>query len=225
MSVVVYELNEIPKKILDFYAISHPNSAFAFLQKHSKLFATTTADVGGLSPWITWPTMHRGVSNLEHEISDLGQNLNNINKEYPNIYNILAKQGVKVGVFGCLQSYPLPNNLDNYQFYVPDTFAAGDECFPEILSSFQTFNLSMVKLNARNVTKGIAVKNASKFILKSKKLGLKLNTFMKLTNQLINERINSDRVVRREEHLKLRLLLILYLKQIIDTNPDISFFY
>ncbi len=224
MSVVVYELNEIPKKILDFYAISHPNSAFAFLQKHSKLFATTTADVGGLSPWITWPTMHRGVSNLEHEISDLGQNLNNINKEYPNIYNILAKQGVKVGVFGCLQSYPLPNNLDNYQFYVPDTFAAGDECFPEILSSFQTFNLSMVKLNARNVTKGIAVKNASKFILKSKKLGLKFNTFMKLTNQLINERINSDRVVRRRTS-QAEIAFDLYLKQIIDTNPDISFFF
>ena len=168
--------------------------------------------------------MHRGVSNLEHEISDLGQNLNNINKEYPNIYNILAKQGVKVGVFGCLQSYPLPNNLDNYQFYVPDTFAAGDECFPEILSSFQTFNLSMVKLNARNVTKGIAVKNASKFILKSKKLGLKLNTFMKLTNQLINERINSDRVVRRRTS-QAEIAFDLYLKQIIDTNPDISFFF
>jgi len=224
MSVIVYELNEIPKKILDFYAKSHPNSAFAYLLQKSRLFETKTADVGGLSPWITWPTMHRGVSNVEHEISDLGQNLDKVNKEFPNIHQILARQGVKVGIFGCLQSYPLPANLDNYRFYVPDTFAAGDECFPNILSSFQTFNLSMVKLNARNVTKGIAVKNASKFILKSKQLGLKLNTFMKLTNQIVSERINSDRVVRRRTS-QAEIAFDLYLKQVTDTNPDISFFF
>ena len=224
MSIVVYELNEIPKKILDFYANSHPNSAFAHLRCYGKLFKTITADVGGLSPWITWPTMHRGVSNVEHEISDLGQNLNKVNREFPNIYHMLAKEGVKVGVFGCLQSYPLPENLENYRFYVPDTFAAGDECFPDKLTSFQTFNLSMVRLNARNVSKGIAVKNASKFILKSKQLGLKLNTFIKLTNQLIRERINNDRVVRRRTS-QAEIAFDLYLKQLKDTNPDISFFF
>ena len=224
MSVIVYELNEIPKKILDFYANSHPNSAFAYLRHHSRLFKTKTADVGGLSPWITWPTMHRGVSNVEHEITDLGQNLNKVNKEFPNIHNVLAKQGVKVGVFGCLQSYPMPKDLDNYGFYVPDTFAAGDECFPDKLTSFQAFNLSMVRHNARNVSKGIAVKDASRFILKSKQLGLKLNTFMKLTNQIISECINSDRVVRRRTS-QVEIAFDLYMKQVMDTNPDISFFF
>jgi hypothetical protein len=224
MSVIVYELNEVPKKILDFYANSHPNSAFAYLRHHSKLFETKTADVGGLSPWITWPTMHRGVSNIEHEITDLGQNLNHVNEEFPNIHQILAKQGVKVGVFGCLQSYPLPKNLDNFGFYVPDTFAAGDECFPDNLTSFQAFNLSMVRLNARNVSKGIAVKDAVRFILKSKQLGLKLNTFMKLTNQIISERINSNRVVRRRTS-QVEIAFDLYMKQVTDTNPDISFFF
>jgi hypothetical protein len=224
MSVIVYELNEVPKKILDFYANSHPNSAFAYLRHHSELFKSETADVGELSPWITWPTMHRGVSNIEHEITDLGQNLNKVNKEFPNIYNILAKQGVKVGVFGCLQSYPLPNDLDNFRFYVPDTFAAGDECFPDKLNSFQAFNLSMVRRNARNVSKGIAVKDAFRFILKSKQLGLKLKTFMKLTNQIVSERINNDRVVRRRTS-QVEIAFDLYMKQIKDTKPDISFFF
>ena len=86
--------------------------------------------MGELSPWVTWPTMHRGVPNVEHEITDLGQNLTNVNKEFPSVQNILAGQGIKVGVFGSLQSYPLPKNLDNFSFYVPDTFAAGEECFP-----------------------------------------------------------------------------------------------
>ena len=97
--------------------------------------------------------MHRGVSNVDHEISDLGQDLRKINVEFPNVQHILADHGVRVGIFGSLQSYPLPKNLDNFAFYIPDTFAAGDECFPKELSDFQAFNLSMVRNNGRNVSR------------------------------------------------------------------------
>ena len=176
-----------------------------------------------MSPWITWPTVHRGVSNLDHEISDLGQDLTKVNKEFPNIYDFIAKEGFKVGIFGSLQSYPLPKDLENYKFYIPDTFAAGDECFPSELSYFQKFNLSMVRQNSKNVSRGVATKDAFKFILKSKQLGLKLDTFLKLNKQLISESINSDRVVRRRTS-QAEISFDLYFKQLIDTKPDISFF-
>ncbi|MBO1255349.1 hypothetical protein J3L16_06590 [Alteromonas sp. 5E99-2] len=224
MGVIVYELNEIPQKVFDFYALSHPNSAFAKLRQQSALFQTHTADVGSLSPWVTWPTMHRGVSNIEHEISDLGQDLSRVNGEFPNIYTLLAQQGVKVGVFGSLQSYPLPDNLDNFAFYVPDTFAAGDECFPEALSAFQRFNLSMVQANGRNVSSGIAVKDAARFIQKSISLGLTSNTFLKLSNQIVSERFNSDRVVRRRTS-QAEIAFDLYFRQLATTRPDVSFFF
>ena len=142
MSLIVYELNEVPKKLFNFYANIFPNSALSKLKLNSYLFETNTADIGHLSPWVTWPTMHRGVSNIQHEISDLGQDLTKVNKEFPSIYDHLAKNGINVGVFGSLQSYPLPKNLDNFSFYVPDTFAAGKECFPKYLSDFQEFNLT-----------------------------------------------------------------------------------
>jgi len=224
MSVIIYELNEVPRKLFDFYAISHPKSAFAKLRNQSSLFQTHTADVGSLSPWITWPTMHRGVSNIDHEISDLGQDLKHINKEYPNVYNLLAQQGIKVGVFGSLQSYPLPVDLDNFAFYVPDTFAAGDECFPETLSTFQAFNLSMVRANGRNVNSGIAVKDAARFIQKSISLGLTPNTFLKLSNQILSERLNSDRIVRRRTS-QVEIAFDLYIRQLTETKPDVSFFF
>jgi hypothetical protein len=224
MSVIVYELNEVPRKIFDFYAMSHPNSAFAKLREHSSLFQTHTADIGSLSPWITWPTMHRGVSNIKHEISDLGQNLTQVNLEYPNIYNILAKYGVKVGVFGSLQTYPLPVDLKNFEFYVPDTYAAGDECFPDELSAYQIFNLSMVRGNKRNVSAGIAVKDAMRFIQKSIKLGLTSKTFLKLSKQLISERVNHNHVVRRRSS-HAEIAFDIYFRQLINTKPDISFFF
>ena len=224
MSVIIYELNEVPRKLFDFYATSHPKSAFAKLRNNSSLFQTHTADVGSLSPWITWPTMHRGVSNIDHEISDLGQNLNHVNKEYPNVYNLLAQQGIKVGVFGSLQSYPLPVDLDNFAFYVPDTFAAGDECFPETLTAFQAFNLSMVRANGRNVNSGIALKDAARFIQKSIELGLTPNTFLKLSNQILSEFFNINRVVRRRTS-QVEIAFDLYIRQITKTKPDVSFFF
>jgi len=224
MSVIIYELNEVPRKLFDFYATSHPKSAFAKLRNKSSLFQTHTADVGSLSPWITWPTMHRGVSNIDHEISDLGQDLQYVNKEYPNVYNLLAQRGVKVGVFGSLQSYPLPDDLNNFAFYVPDTFAAGDECFPETLSAFQAFNLSMVRASGRNVKSGIAVKDATRFIQNSINLGLTPHTFLKLSNQIFSERFNSDRVVRRRTS-QVEIAFDLYIRQLTATKPDVSFFF
>ena len=224
MGVIVYELNEVPKKLFDFYATSHPDSAFAKLRNQSSLFETHTADVGNLSPWITWPTMHRGVSNIDHEISDLGQDLRRVNEEYPNVYNLLAQRGVKVGVFGSLQSYPLPANLDNFAFYVPDTFAAGDECFPEKLTAFQAFNLSMVRSSGRNVKSGIAVKDATRFIQNAINLGLTPHTFLKLSTQILNERLNRDRVVRRRTS-QVEIAFDLYMRQLNETNPDVSFFF
>ena len=56
----------------------HQNySAFNFLSKYARKYETLAEDVGHLSPWITWPSLHRGVSNEQHEISDFGMDLSN----------------------------------------------------------------------------------------------------------------------------------------------------
>ena len=95
---IVYELNEVPKRLFEFYGDLYPDSAFSKLRSRSKLFETHAADIGSLSPWITWPTMHRGVSNVDHGISDLGQDLTEVNKDFPNVFNHLVRHDVKVGV-------------------------------------------------------------------------------------------------------------------------------
>lgn len=224
MKTVVYELNEVPKKIFDFYAKAFPKSAFGKLRRNSTLFETHTADVGSLSPWVTWPTMHRGVSNVDHTISDLGQDLRPINVEFPPIWEILAAAGLRVGMFGSLQSYPMPDCLDSYEFYVPDTFAVGNECYPALLNNFQAFNLSMVKSNGRNVSSGIAWKEATNFMLNSIKLGLTPSTAKNLVIQVVNERLNKDRLVRRRSS-QIEIAFDLFFSQLSKKKPDISFFF
>ena len=48
-----------------------------------------------------------------------------------------------------------------------------------------------------------------------------MNTFLKLTNQLISEQINSDKLVRKRTS-QVEICFDLYFKS--ETKPDISFF-
>ena len=43
---------------------------------------------------------------------------------------------------------------------------------PKELIAFQRFNLSMVKANARNVSKGVVIRDASRFIFNARHPGL-----------------------------------------------------
>jgi len=122
---VLYKLNEVPLRILDRLASARPHSAFSTLLRDGKTYQTVTEDAGHLRPWITWPTLHRGVTTQQHEIYGFGQELKEIDREFPPIWSFLPASGCKVGLFGSLHGYPVPSKFHDYPFYVPDTFAAG----------------------------------------------------------------------------------------------------
>jgi hypothetical protein len=224
MRLIIYELNEAPRRIIDFYAETVPNSAFAMLRSSGRLFETISHDEGSLSPWITWPTMHRGVNNCLHGICELGQTLNVVNSRYPSVYQLLADNGVRVGVFGCLHSSPLPENLQNYSFYVPDSFSQTAECHPRELSSFQALNLAMVRANKRNVSRIIPSDQAIDFIKGARRLGLTPQTGWKLLRQLFSEIPNKDRTVRRRA-IQSEIAFDIFYRQLTRFAPDVSIFF
>jgi predicted AlkP superfamily phosphohydrolase/phosphomutase len=141
--IVLYELNEVPWRVLDQFAAWRPTSYLARVLPVMRRFGTFAEDRSDLSPWITWPTLHRGVTDERHGILSFGQDLTAADREYPPIWELLARAGVSVGVCGSLHTYPLPPAVDRYRFFIPDAFAAGAECFPETISTFQAFNLDM----------------------------------------------------------------------------------
>src|SRR4029453_3467220 len=153
--LIVYELNEVPRRVLDLHVAAQPGGALKRILDAGTYADTHAEDSGILSPWVTWPTVHRGVTNDRHCISEFGQDLSEVDREYPPIWRLLAGRGVRVGIFGSLHSYPPPGDPSGYEFYVPDTFAAGSETFPEALEAFQAFNLAMVAGSARNVNSSI----------------------------------------------------------------------
>ena len=222
--VVFYELNEVPRRVLMDYTTANPQSALAQIVRQSDFYETVTEDKGHLSPWITWPTLHRGVTNEKHTIQNFGQELAEVNQEYPNYTELLARAGVKVGVFGSLHTYPLPADISRYAFYVPDTFANGAECFPDALTCFQDFNLKMVDSSGRNVNKGLNIKAALPFLAKAPLLGVKLDTAYRLAKQIVSEKIWPSRVVRRRTS-QMQLAFDLFMQQLDRHKPDLSTFF
>jgi hypothetical protein len=224
MKIIFFELNEVPYKIIHHFCKLYPESNLAKLAATGRKYETYSEDQGHLSPWVTWPTLHRGVTNDRHFISDFGQNLHEQDKEYPTIWNILAKQGVKVGLFGSLHTYPLPGDVENFSFYVPDTFAAGSECFPKKLEVFQKFNLSMARDSTRVVNTKIPAKEAMQFLLKLPDLGFRFKTATDLLSQMVEERVNKWKVVRRRAYQSVIGFEIFY-KQLVTKRPDFATFF
>lgn len=224
MKVILFELNEVPYKVIQHFCKLYPESNLAKIFSKSKKYETYAEDKGHLSPWVTWPTVHRGVTNEKHFISDFGQDLNDQEKQYPALWNLLAKNGVKVGLFGSLHTYPLPDDLNNFSFYVPDTFAAGSECFPKKLEAFQKFNLGMARESSRVVSSKIPGGEAIKFLMKLPDMGFRFKTAADIAGQLVDERVNKWKVVRRRTYQSVIGFEIFY-KQLATTKPDFATFF
>ena len=73
--VIMFETNEIPFRVFDDYAQKRPDSHLAKLMAASKQMSTVCEDQIELDPWISWPTLHRGVIDEQHQIVHLGQSL------------------------------------------------------------------------------------------------------------------------------------------------------
>jgi hypothetical protein len=221
--IIFFELNEVPARIFDYYCARHPESLLAKRLSESRVYDTYAEDEY-LSPWVTWPTVHRGVSDEKHTIRYFGQPLNEVDKEFPPVWQMCAARGISTGVFGSLHSYPPPQSYDGYSFYMPDTFAAGAECFPDSLRSFQEFNLTMVKSSARNVSTKLPWAAALNLLKNLPELGFKASTMVDTAGQLVSERLNSARKVRRRTY-QVVLAFDIFMHELERTQPAFCTFF
>jgi hypothetical protein len=60
----------------------------------SHCYTSMTADRGHLSPWTTWPTLHRGVNDEQHMIASIGQDRSLADRRFPPIWSLLHEAGV-----------------------------------------------------------------------------------------------------------------------------------
>jgi hypothetical protein len=222
--IILFELNEVPLRIVKYFRDARPDSTIARIFPRARKFETFTEDKGHLSPWVTWPTFHRGVPNTKHYIQEFGQGLEDVDAEFPPVWKILAENNLRVGLFGSLHSYPPPRDFNNYAFYVPDVFASGAECFPKSLEAFQEFNLRMSRDSARNVSRRIPFHETAGLLAKFNELGFRPRTVADIGRQLIEERVDKWKVVRRRTYQTVLAFDVFY-RQLFSRRPDFSTFF
>lgn len=223
-NVILFELNEVPLKIIDYYVAARPSSNFARLMASSRVYESVSEDTGHLSPWITWPSVHRGVANSDHYISDFGQDLGEIDRAYPPVWQMLARAGVPTGVCGSLHSYPIPADRENYRFYIPDIFAADAQCIPAAIEPFQDFCLSLARESGRNVSSKVPLASATSLLRTLPELGITPKTVADLAGQILGERLDSTRLVRRRTYQSV-LAFDVFMRQLEKRRPAFSTFF
>lgn len=222
--VILFELNEVPWRIIDEYVESHPDSALARLLPGSRQFTAMAADRGHLSPWTTWPTVHRGVNDEKHMIGNFGQDRTDADAKYPPIWELLRKAGVSVGICGTLHTFPVPEDIESYSFYLPDTFASESTAFPAELETFQKFNLTMARASSRNVDTSVPKSQAVDFLKASRRIGIRPKTFAALATQIVSERRKPWRSTRRRTFQSI-LAFDLFTKQLAERRPAFSSYF
>ena len=221
--ILFFETNEIPFRVLDAYCERHPDSALARGMRASSQYESQAEDEVDLSPWITWPTLHRGVTFAKHGIQHFGQALDEVDRVYPPIWKILADRGLRVGVFGPLHSSPLPADATRYAFYLPDTFASTPEAHPAPLAAFQDFNLSMARESARSVSRNVQWGAAARLLPQLPALGIG-PSLLDVAGQLLLERRKPWLRVRRRTYQSV-LGFDVFLRQLRRTQPDFAIFF
>ncbi|MCF6764294.1 hypothetical protein L3V82_00815 [Thiotrichales bacterium 19S3-7] len=219
---ILYELNEVPWEVIDKYVRDRPNSTLAKLLPESLQLTSYTKDEGELHPWSTWPTVHRGVYNFVHNLRFINQEDKSCS--YPPIWEILSENKIDVGVFGSLQSWPVPKNCQSYSFYVPDTFAKDEKTHPSYMSYFQAFNLTQTKRDGA-VAQTVQLKaNLLPQVVKLLKTGLSLKTCFKLAKHLASERKNPLYKTVRSTH-QATISFDFYKKLLKENKPQFSTYF
>ncbi|WP_131810595.1 hypothetical protein [Mycolicibacter sinensis] len=136
--VILYELNEVPWRVVDYYIERRPDSHLAALVRGGESLTTRHDDSLHLSPWRTWPSLH--TSTYDHNSFDLGQDPATFRGDP--IWDVADRAGLSVGIFGPMQSWPA-RQFRSGGFYIPDTFSQDSKTYPAALERFQRFNLAM----------------------------------------------------------------------------------
>jgi len=177
-----------------------------------------------LSPWTTWPSLHRGVPGTLHNITDFNQELDEVNENYPSLWNLANIQGISTGVCGSLHSYPVPTSTYGFPFYIPDPFAKSPETHPKEVEAFQSFNLSLSRSSGRNTGGPFPWREAVQAVLSGPQIGIRPGTAIRLGQHLLDEKLNKWTRVRRRTWQSI-LAFDIFLNQLQKHRPGFSCFF
>lgn len=220
--VLVLELNEVPWKVLYTFVEKHPKSAFAKILSRCGRLDTHLPDSGQLHPKTSWQTFHRGVPDHVHQIREYNQLNSHGHSHNPTFWTLAQAAGKRVGCGASIGSWPLPENKKNIDFWFSDPFSPDPDSIPKNVGAFQEFNTLAVARSSRQVRSGGVAKSVvMKFLLNAPKLGIRPGTVVTTVKQLVSEKRNKARTVRRR-NIQALMSFDVAQKQWSNTQPHLA---
>jgi hypothetical protein len=192
--VLLLEINEVPWRLIDRALAQPALVATREFFSRAQTYTTMSDDEGELSPWITWPSLHRGINNTQHGIKNLGQDVATF-RGTP-IWQEYRERDLLIGVCGSMQSWP-PIDPGRGGFYIPDTFAHDAQTIPRDIEPLQALNLDLVSKNGL-VSRRLdilSVRTLRALPLLARRISPK--TLVRIAEQLVAERFDRSRKARR----------------------------
>jgi hypothetical protein len=183
--VLFLEFNELTFTILDPLVEKGLLPHFARLKHEGAWGAPDAAEVPPhLDPWITWVTVHTGVTSKEHGAFVLEQDSATIRAK--RLWDYAVEGGKSVGIFGSISAYP-PRPVPG--FMVPGPFAPSNSTYPAYLGPVQALNRKYTQVHQNNETEdglfGMARRGADLL-----KLGVTPKTCARIALQLAHEKVD-----------------------------------
>lgn len=95
----------------------------------------------GLDPWVQWVSIHTGKRSIEHGVEHLGDVPQ---LRFPQIWEVLDRQGVRTGIWGCMNASR--GRVENNAFFFPDPWTFTEKAHPTELNDF----LALPRYYAKN---------------------------------------------------------------------------
>lgn len=220
-SVILYELNEVPWRVVDLYTAERRSSTLASVIASGLSLTTENHDPVPLQPWRTWPTFHASMYTGDHNSFDLGQDPSTF-RGIP-LWDVVEAAGLPVGLFGPLQSWP-SRAFEHGGFFVPDTFSRTPDTFPEELGRFQRFNTTMTRENTFSPEADPARFEMLSTGLDLLRRGITPSSVLMLGSQLVKER-RDGRYRARRSIMQAVPGFDLYWRLHLRTAPRLSIFF
>ncbi|HWO27066.1 MAG TPA: alkaline phosphatase family protein [Kofleriaceae bacterium] len=204
---IVFELNEADAHFMERFIGALP--MFARMRREGAFVRTripgfdreSPRNWRSISPWIIWPSVYTGLSPAEHGIVAFGQDPASLVGRC--VWDVLAKEGVRVGVMGSLLSYPPRKDA---AFHLPETLADDDACVPERARPLQRFLVE----TSRNYSEHVSLKDGLKLALdlvRSVRSGVHPRTAARTLAQLPVERLAGSHRRADRAHLQADLVI------------------
>jgi len=225
--LVVIEANEIPPRVIRWYADQNPDSAFAGLLGEGTFIETVNRDEPDLEgrelyPSQAWATVGTGVGFAQHQVYWYGDPKPS---QFPFYWQLAAHGGKRVGIVGTLHSSPFAERAadGNIVFAIPDCFAQDAGTRPARYRRFQNVNLSMTRGSGRVVSARPSARDLIT-LATTPSLGVRVQSLVemsKLVSGVATRRVPRERV-RAAQFLLLRDM---FRHLVRAHDPDLAVFF